>query len=752
MKTDDLLSRLEDLMPSKWGLHETYLCQELYMKATETTSVRTQLGELLTAMRNGGSGNKRQNSWKKTGYNLMDLSDTSIPNDLDIHYQIHGDKESFAADSLNELSSFKHRPRYFIIGGFKASEKGNQKFDHIKTQCLIMKLATGETFKGMEVFEGFDKESQQRRQANWLAWYQNIGDKAKDYKQKDLPILAIQFEEFFDVIIPKQGKIPSRILASVAKEIREILRCCNRIPRKTRQGTTSPFHNQQQLVPSKIVSPPTNKRQRQQENETAVESLPKKQCEMKSPRGLPDSLTLKVLRNLISSDNVGELAAIEFAVHLFSFTQKETRQHEKVSITVAVDSFKNAGVPKPISISLEDLHGLPIMLHASVVRNVGMARKELLARLPGELFCPKCSDMLHTWRTDGKRYTDGIRLPAANYEIHPKSNRLWLTDKAAHFMRHIVYCFKVPLSRFPCLMNNFAILLLGRPLTLPEFSSASTLRSRFTRLYQIERHRFSVKFETHITALIMKNFHQLWYMVSDDSKHHDRSRHVCLMTAHREEEKDKSDMNDSPNPCFRLMTASVAGSKDSSGNAALNVSAASETLPNSVCALYGGAVTDNAADALSESNKTFDLFMGANVGMEKMYGVVRRPIINGDMYHIDNLMCMHTSNDAFGETDRGVHSQVHHRQLLQSIHDIHKNDRNASQRAMDTVLLGTNNTLKVRTTRERQQRWLVNQRQASFVISGQTIMTTDGVPALLAWALYMYEHSDSWVKRASMEV
>jgi hypothetical protein len=31
-------------------------------------------------------------------------------------------------------------------------------------------------------------------------------------------------------------------------------------------------------------------------------------------------------------------------------------------------------------------------------------------------------------------------------------------------------------------------------------------------------------------------------------------------------------------------------------------------------------------------------------------------------------------------------------------------------------------------------------------------MTADGVPALLAWALYMYEHSDSWVKRASMEV
>jgi hypothetical protein len=101
---------------------------------------------------------------------------------------------------------------------------------------------------------------------------------------------------------------------------------------------------------------------------------------MKSPGGLPDSLTLKVLRNLISSDNIGKLAAIEFAVHLFSFTQKVTRhQHEKISITVAVDCFQNTGIPKPISISLKDLHGLPIVLHASVLRNVGMAWKELLA-------------------------------------------------------------------------------------------------------------------------------------------------------------------------------------------------------------------------------------------------------------------------------------------------------------------------------------------------------------------------------------
>jgi hypothetical protein len=100
----------------------------------------------------------------------------------------------------------------------------------------------------------------------------------------------------------------------------------------------------------------------------------------------------------------------------------------------------------------------------------------------------------------------------------------------------------------------------------------------------------------------------LWYMVTDDSKHHDRDRHVCLMSAHRADDSSDTSTSASPNPCFRLLTASVAPSKDSDGNASLNVSAASECLPVSVLALYGGAVTDNAPDALDETRKTFHRF------------------------------------------------------------------------------------------------------------------------------------------------
>jgi hypothetical protein len=216
---------------------------------------------------------------------------------------------------------------------------------------------------------------------------------------------------------------------------------------------------------------------------------------------------------------------------------------------------------------------------------------------------------LFEWMVDGKRYTGGERLPAMNYEMHPKSNKMWLTDKAAHFMRHIVHCFKLALSRFPSLMNCFAVLMLGRSLTPLEFSSVSTLRSRFVQLYEIERYRFGVDFETFITVPDEYGFYRVWYMVTDDSKHFDKSRHGCLLSTHRE---DQSENNGSLKPSIRLLTASVAGSKDSDENASLNFAAASECLSSSVCALNAGAVTDNAADALCETKKTFRHFYGGS--------------------------------------------------------------------------------------------------------------------------------------------
>ena len=83
----------------------------------------------------------------------------------------------------------------------------------------------------------------------------------------------------------------------------------------------------------------------------------------------------------------------------------------------------------------------------------------------------------------------------------------------------------------------------------------------------------------------------------------------------------------------------------------------------------------------------------------------------GDSFHIENLATTAASG-AFGCTVKGQSRQRHHRQALQSIHDLHKANKPLSQAFMNEVMSGTNKIVTMKTKRERVQRWLVNQRNA----------------------------------------
>jgi hypothetical protein len=76
---------------------------------------------------------------------------------------------------------------------------------------------------------------------------------------------------------------------------------------------------------------------------------------------------------------------------------------EKVSITVAADSFQNAGVEKPNYISLDEIHDLKRTFHLCAVRDISLSWQELINGSAGGLFSPGKSDRLHAWITDGKR-------------------------------------------------------------------------------------------------------------------------------------------------------------------------------------------------------------------------------------------------------------------------------------------------------------------------------------------------------------
>jgi hypothetical protein len=62
-------------------------------------------------------------------------------------------------------------------------------------------------------------------------------------------------------------------------------------------------------------------------------------------------------------------------------------------------------------------------------------------------------------------------------------------------------------------------------------------------------------------------------------------------------------------------------------------------------------------------------------------------------------------------------------------------------------------TVKIRTWRERQQRWLVNQRFATQILLMMSFNTSGGIICLVAWAMYFANHSrSSWKARVGKEV
>jgi hypothetical protein len=499
----------------------------------------------------GCSGNKRAGTWKSTGYGPIDLSDESKPNELNIHYSSYGITENCLTDSLAEKSNVSLIPRYFTFGLNVRITVPNQLF--------LLGHVTG------DVTRGLDERIRQRRQETWHGWYKCSKENGHtSFEKTDLPVIARRFAEYWEGRIPdtNEGRIDPPILDAVAKEIRALLEACSKVGRRTRRGGQALMDLTLNEKDDFVSPPPTQKRRRL--NGDSTDTVVEPVAVVTPTRSIPPALKLDALRDLLKNDKLDELAAIEYAIELL---------YKKLEVTGVTAKFYQAGVSLPTSITLEVLHDLTNILQGVASRHLSTVRKELIIRMPGGLFSPKESDLLFEWLADGRRYEKGERLPAVNYEIHPDNNRLWLTDKAAHCIRHMLFCFKLPISRFPALWNCFAVLLLGRQLTQEEFSSAETIRLRCVRLHMIDSHRFAVDFKKYLTTPTNFGFHVLWYTVSDDSKHFNRDRHVCVISA---QDQDETTDDTTPKPCFRFLTAGIAATKDSDGNSDLNVSAASD--------------------------------------------------------------------------------------------------------------------------------------------------------------------------------
>ena len=451
--------------------------------------------------------------------------------------------------------------------------------------------------------------------------------------------------------------------------------------------------------------------------------------------GLPPSLTLHTLRS-----NPDRLAAVELCLYLLD--QSGGNQGEAVELLYA----------RTGEVSLRSLPGLIGSLEQTLRTTLGAAVKEArglflgkIGRVLGTRFTPSEEQLLFDYLADGDRYSKGERLPVINTILHVDNSQPFCTDEAIAILRAIQYEFDISQIRFQTLICYFSVYFLRRTPTLDEFPSRRLLHGRFKRLRWIDNNIFAKQFSEWLSDRGQYGFQRLWYGVTDDSKHHKEDRHVVLASA----------AGAGGTPCYRHATSTTSGTKNETNNAKVNVAAYSEMYGGNseILAFYNGGCADNAWDAQEEIRITHAMIMDITpLGYRMMYGVLRRPINHGDGFHIDNLAVTGFSMGAFGEYDREDYRAVHHRRAMQLLYDIVNNDRVGAQRIMDRVMNDAEGGVKLKVVKERQQRWLVNQRQAAFIMDALAIPDARGVPSLIAMCREMYEEKDSWVRRSAADL
>mmetsp|Transcript_32287 Transcript_32287/g.70961 ORF Transcript_32287/g.70961 Transcript_32287/m.70961 type:complete len:327 (-) Transcript_32287:513-1493(-) len=227
-----IYKRLSALEASKYWIHEATLTYRLSMKADDCNPRRHQLNQILSNIKKGGEV-------VEPGGNPLapiDLADTTMENDLGIHYVVKGRAETFPHSSTLGKATVIARPRWFGVGDAKCTGRLD-----ISTQYDIVQKVVGLHAKVRGTAVG------QRRQECWKKWTEPGRCRERnDFNRLDLPKLI---DEYPGVLLvaesPKVGPdLPdgdyTKTQLGVARGIViEILKCSNVLSTRSAREDTS---------------------------------------------------------------------------------------------------------------------------------------------------------------------------------------------------------------------------------------------------------------------------------------------------------------------------------------------------------------------------------------------------------------------------------------------------------------------------------------------------------------------------------
>ena len=423
-------------------------------------------------------------------------------------------------------------------------------------------------------------------------------------------------------------------------------------------------------------------------------------------------LTCTTVEGAILWPKVERLASTELMLHLIL--------KEDLVLDVIELEMTKRGVALPENIDPQCLRDLSPRNIINSWDNVMRARNNLVEGLCGK-FVPPPNRLLYEWLSDADGYTNGRNLEAELTEVVNFSGRPSLAPWAKYILRHICFSYNLSLQNIGALWVCFYTLIMGREISFSNFLSDNSIMDNIMSLFKVDNQLKTNGFIKRMRKKTKNGFQIYNYFSADDSKHFDENRTVFIVSDFKEvQEGDYVSVPFEPTFCL----VSTVPNQVKSQAYKTNADALIDTIGIEGAAMLNGGCNDNANDAIrnvpdtvGEIQTRVDLHEDENIRkLNYVNGVRRRPIVMGDPYHIGNLAVMHASKGMAGDTVNADHRQIHHRQCLMTMHSLHSDDRAFSQAMMDRVM-GNGRRVRLMTRRERQQRWLVNQKYARWVVS-----------------------------------
>jgi len=375
----------------------------------------------------------------------------------------------------------------------------------------------------------------------------------------------------------------------------------------------------------------------------------------------------------------------------------------------------------------------------------------------------KDKDLLLQWHNQGDRITKGETLPRKLLDRFGH-----MTTATSVMARHLCYSFNYSLSSLPAMFCAWAPVFTGQALLPEEFPSARTIRNNIEKIDKIDDYRISQVFEKEFKDKKQPfGFIRSHYISTDDTTHGKADDHHVIIRSgdYGPPEDEVEDLvGFFTYPFFDCLASCSSASKNNQGNAAHNIdSLKAHTASFEVLSMCGGGTVDNAA--MAEMKKTheglMELISEDHHELTKIYGVDKWCIVHNDPFHCCCLAIQHASEFGFGKTEKGNNRQVHHRQCMQTLHSIVVSDKILAQSLADKILKRNSDETsqdpkrrlkyKIRTFRERQQRWLINGRFAKIILEGHNLdLPLDDHGFWVTWA-YEYLPLVSGWKRTALE-